>query len=53
MLRIGYARVSTQDQSVDMQIAAMDRYGIHRECIFTDTLSGAHGTRDPAGAAPH
>lgn len=45
MLRIGYARVSTQDQSVDMQVAAMERYGVKPACIFTDTLSGAHAQR--------
>lgn len=45
MLAIGYARVSTQDQSVDMQVAAMERYGVKSACIFTDTLSGAHAQR--------
>lgn len=45
MLRIGYARVSTNDQSVDMQVAAMERYGVERDCIFTDMLSGAHTQR--------
>lgn len=40
-----YARVSTQDQNLDMQIQAIKRYGVPDECIFTDTLSGAHAQR--------
>lgn len=43
--RIGYCRVSTQDQRLDMQIEAMARYGVPRELIFTDKMSGATSKR--------
>lgn len=43
--RIAYCRVSTADQSLDMQIAAMVKYGVPRELIFTDKLSGASSKR--------
>jgi DNA invertase Pin-like site-specific DNA recombinase len=35
-MKIGYARVSTDDQNPGMQIAALKRAGCKR--IFTDTL---------------
>lgn len=40
---IGYARVSTEDQSVDMQIAALQRAGCHR--IFHEKISGVRAKR--------
>jgi DNA invertase Pin-like site-specific DNA recombinase len=40
---IGYARVSTQDQTLDLQTDALTRAG--REKIFTDTMSGATSER--------
>jgi DNA invertase Pin-like site-specific DNA recombinase len=43
--RIGYARVSTAEQNLDMQIEAMVRYGVPRNMIFTDKLSGAKSHR--------
>lgn len=39
--RIGYARVSTADQNPDMQIAALEAYGVKRELIFVDRASGS------------
>lgn len=42
---LGYCRVSTTDQSPDLQIAAMERYGVPRDLIFVDKLSGATSKR--------
>ncbi len=40
---IGYARVSTQDQNLDLQLDALDREGAEK--VFTDTTSGAQAAR--------
>ena len=37
----GYARVSTQDQDLALQIDALLKYGVAKELIFTDKASGA------------
>ncbi len=40
---IGYARVSTQEQTLDLQTDALERSGCEK--IFTDTTSGAKSER--------
>lgn len=41
----GYARVSTDDQNLTLQIDALVRFGVQPEDIFTDKLSGAKADR--------
>ncbi len=40
---VGYARVSTQDQTLDLQRDALEGAGCER--VFTDTISGARAER--------
>jgi hypothetical protein len=42
-MEYGYARVSTDDQKADLQIAALKKAGCRH--VFTDTASGASGKR--------
>jgi len=42
---LGYARVSTDDQDLSLQIDALERHGIAKSLIFEDKLSGATSDR--------
>ncbi len=42
---IGYARVSTADQSVQMQVEALMKYGVREEDIFSESMSGVKKNR--------
>jgi DNA invertase Pin-like site-specific DNA recombinase len=44
---VGYARVSTGSQDLDLQLDALERCGVAKELIFTDKASGA--SQDRAG----
>jgi len=48
---IGYARVSTSDQSVDMQIEALKKYGVREEDIYSESASGVKRKRPALQAA--
>jgi len=41
----GFARVSTDDQDLSLQIDALTKHGIPKSNIFTDKLSGARSDR--------
>lgn len=41
----GYARVSTDDQNLSMQIDALIRFGVESNDIFSDKISGAKSER--------
>ncbi len=41
-----YARVSTSQQSPDIQIKALKEAGVRANRIFTDKVSGSHTNRD-------
>jgi len=44
---IGYARVSTDDQELTLQLDALQTAGVHPDDIYTDKASGAAGKRRP------
>lgn len=50
-LLIGYARVSTQDQKLDLQRDALRREGVADNRIFEDKASGGPGVNRPGFAA--
>lgn len=46
MRLFGYARVSTSQQSLDIQIKALEKSGVKKNRIFTDTASGSNVDRN-------
>src|SRR3954467_4352300 len=42
---IGYARVSTADQRLDLQLDALTKAGVHPDNVHRDFASGARVTR--------
>jgi DNA invertase Pin-like site-specific DNA recombinase len=46
MRRFGYARVSTSQQSLDIQIKKLKDAGVKTNRIFTDKVSGKNSDRD-------
>ena len=46
MRLFGYARVSTSQQSLDIQLKALKDEGVKTSRIFTDKISGSHTDRD-------
>ena len=51
MRLFGYARVSTSQQSLDLQIKALKDAGVRKNRIFTDKTSGGSGGDKPNGMA--
>ena len=51
VVKVGYARVSTIEQNLDMQITALKQYGVKDDMIFTDKMSGAKTNRPDLDAA--
>jgi DNA invertase Pin-like site-specific DNA recombinase len=46
MRLFGYARVSTSQQSLDIQIKTLQEVGVKASRIFTDKISGSHVNRE-------
>lgn len=46
MRLFGYARVSTNQQSLDLQVKALEEAGVNKHRIFTDQTSGATTERN-------
>jgi len=46
MRLFGYARVSTSQQSLDIQVKALRAEGVNANRIFTDKVTGSHANRD-------
>ncbi len=51
MRLFGYARVSTSQQSLDLQVRALKDAGVKANRIFTDKASGSSTDRGRAGFA--
>jgi DNA invertase Pin-like site-specific DNA recombinase len=49
--KIGYARISTGDQKLDLQIDALVKFGVEREQIYSDQASGSKFDRPGLRAA--
>ena len=47
--RVGYARVSTDDQNLSLQLDALTQHGVGKDLFFTDKLSGAKHDRSGLG----
>jgi hypothetical protein len=47
--RHGYARFSTEDQNLELQLAALKKVGCKR--VFTDKISGANANRSDGSKA--
>ena len=48
--RIGYARVSTDDQNLDLQLDALHKAGIGDDRLYSDTASGKDAERKELAA---
>lgn len=49
MRLFGYARVSTSQQSLDIQVKALKEAGVKANRIFTDKVSGSSTDREGLG----
>ncbi|MDZ4051224.1 MAG: recombinase family protein [Limnobacter sp.] len=48
---VGYARVSTRDQNLDLQVDALTKAGVEQRYLFTDKCSGKVYEREGLGKA--
>ena len=49
MRLFGYARASTSQQSLDVQIKTLKEAGVKSSRLFSDTATGAHAERAGLG----